>query len=293
MKEAYYCFTVDDVAMEGYSTETHLQNILQFCEEEGVRATFFVVPRFEGRQLQPGGVYARMFADALRAGHELSQHGLDHERFQLGIPPKMVLDLPHEGPARKYLAEHGNEIERSLTVDNLRSLLREGRAILEDAIGQPVAGFRAPCLSVCDALFAALEEEGYAYDSSQVFQKAAWDMLNGVENPEICPIAREMFDSFQTPGRMKTFPLSAEYTWYLTRDNYENFLRLAKHDFDACLAAGVPFVPLCHVSPVQEGDAGCGFDLHRELLAYARRRAEEENMLLRPVTLAELSRVWN
>ena len=276
--------------MEGYSTESHMENVLRFCAEEDIKATFFVVPRFNGERLQPGGEYSKVFRNALQAGHAFGQHGLDHDRFQLGFPPKMILDLPHEGPAREYLAPHRDEIERSLTVDNLRALLREGRTILEDALGQTVDGFRAPCLGICDNLFTALEAEGYAYDSSQCFQRGAWDLING-KDPEICPITREMFDSYQVPGRMRTFPLSAEYTWYLTRDKYDAFLQLAKHDFDACLSAGIPFVPVCHVSPVQEGEADCGFDLHRELLAYARRAAEERGKRFVSTTLSELSRL--
>lgn len=289
MEDVVYCFTVDDVAMEGYSSEAHMANLLQFCDEEDIKATFFVVPRFNGKPLQHGGEYSSLFAESLEAGHALGQHGLDHDRFQLGIPPKMILDLPHEGPARAHFAQHRNEIERSLTLDNLRARLREGRAILEDAIGRSVEGFRAPCLSTCDNLFKALEAEGYAYDSSQCFQKGAWDLINEKENPVICPITRELFDSYQTGGCMRTFPLSAEYAWYLTQSKYDAFLKLAKHDFDACMEQGIPFVPVCHVSPVQEGEGSCGFDLHHELLAYARAAADRAGRRFVSMTLAEAS----
>ena len=278
--------------MEGYSSEEHMENLLQFCAYEEIKSTFFVVPRFNGRQLRPGNEYAGIFNDALQAGHELAQHGLDHERFQFGIPPKMILDLSHEGPAREYLANNRGKIEALLTLDNLKAMLREGRAILEDAIGQPVKGFRAPCLSVCDNMFTALEDEDYVFDSSKCFQKAAWDIINGEENPEICPITRDIFDAMQTPGPMRIFPLSAEYTWYLKRGRFDAFLRLAKQDFDACLKAGIPFAPVCHVSPVQEGDEGAGFDLHRELLAYARETTEQHGMRLVSATMSELASVW-
>ena len=292
MKDVYYCLTVDDVAMDGYCSVEHMENVLRFFREEEAKATFFVVPRFDGRQLQPGGEYAGIFKKALETGHEMTQHGLDHERFQFGIPPKMVLDLSHEGPAREYLANNRDKIEASLTLENLRALLSEGRQILEEVIGRPIEGFRAPCLSVCDNMFAALEAEGYAYDSSKCFQKAAWDIINGDENPVICPITREIYDSCQTPGPMRTFPLSAEYTWYLKRDRFDVFLQLAKHDFDACLEAGIPFVPLFHVSPVQEGDEAAGFDLHRELLAHARKVTEQRGLRLVCTTLSELARLW-
>lgn len=278
--------------MDGYSSEEHMDSLLRFCDEEEIKSTFFVVPRFNGRPLQPGGEYAGIFKKALEAGHELAQHGLDHERFQFGIPPKMILDLSHEGPAREYLAGNRDKIEASLTLENLGPLLREGRQILEEAIGRPVEGFRAPCLSVCDNMFAALEAEGYTYDSSKCFQKAAWDLLNGIEDPETCPITREVYDSSQTPGPMRSFPLSAEYTWYLKQDRFDAFLQLAKHDFDACLEAGIPFAPVCHISPVQEGDDGAGFDLHRELLAHARKVTEQRDMRLVSTTLSELARVW-
>lgn len=290
---AFYCFTVDDVAMEGYSSVAHMNTLLDFLAAEDVKATFFVVPRFNGKPLQPGGEYSKVFADVQQAGHALAQHGLDHDRFQTGIPPQMILDLPHEGPARAHLAAHRDDIERALTVEKLRGVLREGRTILEDVVGSAVDGFRAPCLSICDNLFTALEEEGYGYDSSQCFQKGAWELINGKGNPVVCPITRALFDSYQTAGRMRTFPLSAEYTWYLTRDRYDAFLQLAKHDCDACLSAGIPFVPICHVSPVQEGEGDCGLALHRELLVHVRAAAAAQGKRFVSTTLADLSQQWD
>ena len=87
---------------------------------------------------------------------------------------------------------------------------------------------------------------------------------------------------------MRIWPISAEYTWYLKRDWAGSFLSLAKHDLDACLAAGIPYVPLCHVSPVQEGNADQGVELYRQLLAYARERAEAAGKELVSATLSQL-----
>jgi peptidoglycan/xylan/chitin deacetylase (PgdA/CDA1 family) len=291
MSDALYCFTVDDVGIEGYTTPEHLDNVLELCDEEGIKATFFVVPRPLGKEF-PRGAYAKPLAAVLAAGHAIGQHGLEHGRFDLGIPPKMVLDLPHEGPAREYLASHRHEIEQALGIDKIRGQLREGRKILEDMTGSRVEGFRAPCLSVCDNLFTALDAEGYRYDSSKFFQKAAWDLINGENDPPVCPITREAFDAHQFPGRTRQFPLTAEYTWYLKRDRFVAFLELAKHDCAACLRAGIPFVPICHVSPVQEGEADCGFALHRELLAFARQTARQEGGRLVCATLAEAAQRW-
>jgi hypothetical protein len=201
----------------------------------------------------------------------------------------MILDLPHEGPAREELARHRAEIEARLTVKNIRATLSKGQRLLEDILGAPVEGFRAPCLSVCDNLFTALEEEGYLYDSSKCLQPTGWDILNGRPATPPAPINRARFDACQAGGRMRTLPLTAEYTWYLNTERYAVCLELAKHDFRACLDAGIPFVPVCHVSPVQDG---LGLDFHRKFLGWARAEASRRNVRLVSTTLAEACRQW-
>ena len=293
MNNFYFAVTADDVGMDGYSTPEHLRKLVNFWESEGLKGTLFVVPRWEGREIGESTEYIALLKEIIGRGHEVTQHGLDHTRFQTGVPPKMVLDLPHEGPAREYLAQHRDEIDASHTVDNLRQVLATGRQILEHALDVPMTGFRAPCLSTCDRLFEALQAEGYLYDSSCVFQDTAWAMINDPgTDAEPLPITRERFRRMQTDGAMRVWPISAEYTWYPKREWVESFIRLAKHDLDACLAAGIPFVPVCHVSPVQEGDAGQGFELYRRLLAYAHERAEAAGKQLVSVTLSTLCSQW-
>jgi hypothetical protein len=292
LENAFFCFTVDDVGMPVYSAEGHLETLLEFFHEQEVKATFFVVPRPHGQLFHQGNGYVKLLNRAREAGHAVAQHGLEHDRFELGIPPKMILDLPHEGPAREYLAAHRDDIDRSHGMDNLCKRLREGRNILEDALGREIEGFRSPCLQTCENLPLALEAEGYLYDSSGFMQKAGWDLINGESDPPLCPITRDVFDSHQAGGRIHYFPLTAEYTWYLTRDRFESFRNLAIHDFDACLDAGIPFVQLSHVSPIQEGEDSCGLALYRELLSHARQAAARRGKQLVATTLAELSRIW-
>jgi predicted deacetylase len=288
MPTMYFCATVDDVGLDGYSTPQHLENLLRFWDREGLKGTLFVVPRDHGAAIGETRAYADLLIRAAETGHEIAQHGLDHTRFQTGIPPKMVLDLPHEGPAREYLAGHRDRIEAELTIPNLRSVLAAGRRILESALHRPIRGFRAPCVATCPNLYAALDEEGYRYDSSCVFQTAAWDLINHPDRPVTpFPINRERFDAFQVCRSVRVLPISAEYTWYLKQSSYDAFLRLARHDFDACLAAGLPFVPVCHVSPVQEGDADCGFALYRDLIRYARVQARSRGVTLACPTMAD------
>lgn len=226
--------------------------------------------------------------DAIQRGHEVAQHGLDHDRFEVGIPPEMILSLPHEGPARKYLAENKDKLAAVHTVDKIREKLREGRRIIEDATGRPVHGFRAPALQTCVNLFTALAEENYSYDSSTFLQPAAWSILNNIPyTPH--PITRDDFLKHQKPG-LRELPLTAEYTWYLKQAKFDETDALAAHDFDACLKAGIPFINICHVSPIQEGaNPALGFELYRKLLKYARESARCSNCDIEYQTLAGIA----
>jgi hypothetical protein len=234
---------------------------------------------------RPG--YVELLKQAAGEGHAVAQHGLEHDRFETGIPPRMVLDLPHEGPARERLANDRAAIEDALRTHAIRARLSEGRRILEDALGFEIQGFRAPCLSICDNLFDALEAEGYRFDSSRHLQEAGWDIISNKAPIAFRPITRADFDRAQHPGRMRTFPLTTDYTWYLTRDKFKITMDLARHDFEACLGAGIPFVPLCHVSPVHQGDAGCGCEMYRLLMDFARERVAARGEELHTLNLAE------
>ena len=110
----------------------NVARILDLFDEAGVKATFFTL-----------GWIAERNRTAIRAivdrGHELASHGYDHAR---------VFTL-----SRTEFAED----------------LAKSRAILEDAAGQAITGYRAPSFSI-DArnrwAHEVLAEHGYAYSSS-------------------------------------------------------------------------------------------------------------------------------
>ncbi len=110
----------------------NVARILDLFDEAGVKATFFTL-----------GWIAERNRAAMRAivdrGHELASHGYDHAR---------VFTL-----SRTEFAED----------------LAKSRAILEDAAGQTITGYRAPSFSI-DArnrwAHEVLAEHGYAYSSS-------------------------------------------------------------------------------------------------------------------------------
>lgn len=283
----FFCFTVDDVGLEGYSSESHMNNLLVFCHQQEIRATFFPVPMTQTVPFTKKPEYVCIMREAIACGHEVAQHGIEHDRFEVGIPPSMVLDLPHEGPTRERLRHDRETIEASLKVDLIRRRLAKGRRILEDALCVSVGGFRAPCLQTCGNLYRALEAEGYRYDSSHYLQPTGWDILNGSRSSNFKPISRQTCEQFQQYGKLRLLPLTTEYTWYLTRKQFGMALALARHDFLSCLKAGIPFVPVSHVSPIQEGEDGCGFDLYQQLIAFARETCVGRGETLRFATLTE------
>ena len=282
-----FAFTVDDVALAGYSTPGHLLRLYDFLDEERLPATFFVVP--EGEDGAPAARrpdWAAALAEGLRRGHEFAQHGVAHDRFEVGVPPPMILELPHEGPARKFLAENRGRVERDLTVERIRVRLRRGRATLEDVLGRPISGFRAPALQTCANLWPALAAEGYAYDSSTWFQTAGWDFLNGRMDAPPAAITRAGFVERQKAPGVREFPLTTDYAWFLPAERYAAAFGLARHDAESCFREDVPFVPVCHVSPVMEGE---GLRLWRELLAWMRSAAGDAGAALAPTTLGALA----
>ena len=106
--------------------------LLELFDRAGIRATFFVL-----------GWVAERFPSLVRQiagmGHEVASHGYHHQLLYM------------------------------LTPQQFREDVRSAKATLEDAIGAPVRGFRAPSYSIVESSLWALDvliEEGYAYDTS-------------------------------------------------------------------------------------------------------------------------------
>ncbi len=120
----------DESAELRYPTVTH--EILEHLAARGITGTFFVV----GVVAQDQPALVRAIADA---GHEIALHGYRH------IP----------------LVEHD--------AASFRNDITRGRALLEDIIGAPVVGYRAPTFSLIrETVWATpiLTEAGFAYSSS-------------------------------------------------------------------------------------------------------------------------------
>jgi len=112
--------------------ERNTNRLLESFDRAGVHATFFVL-----------GWVAERFPSLVRliaqTGHEVASHGYHHRLLYTQTPGQFREDV------------------------------RSAKGILEDVIGMPVRGFRAPSYSIVASSLWALDvliEEGYAYDTS-------------------------------------------------------------------------------------------------------------------------------
>lgn len=112
--------------------ERNTETILECLEAHHVKATMFVLGWVAERCPQ----LIRRMAEA---GHEIASHGYGHDLITV------------------------------LTRDQFREDVKRAKAVLEDATGMPVIGYRAPTFTITQETLWALPillEEGYAYDSS-------------------------------------------------------------------------------------------------------------------------------
>lgn len=117
-----------------YPMDLAVRRWIEICAEHQVRSTCFVL-----------GEFARRFPEAIRAlsaeGHEIASHGDTHD------------------------------LVREMSREQFRESLKRSIQTLEDLIGKPVRGFRAPSWSVPPQpqgtwVYEILAECGITYDSS-------------------------------------------------------------------------------------------------------------------------------
>ena len=114
------------------TVERNTRRLLEILDDANVRATFFVLGWVADR-------YPRLVRDIAEAGHEVASHGDRH---------RLVYQQGRGG---------------------LEQDLRRARGLLEDLIGQPVIGYRAPGFSIgprAPWAFDVIRKAGFLYDSS-------------------------------------------------------------------------------------------------------------------------------
>jgi polysaccharide deacetylase family protein (PEP-CTERM system associated) len=111
--------------------EQNTMRMIEILDQRRVRATFFVL----GWVAEKCPQLVRAIAGA---GHEVASHGYGHEPVY------------------------------SLRPSEFKSDVMRSKKHLEDLIGKPVRGYRAPCFSITDWAIPILQEVGFDYDSSAV-----------------------------------------------------------------------------------------------------------------------------
>jgi polysaccharide deacetylase family protein (PEP-CTERM system associated) len=136
--EEYYHATLFQEAVDGVTAglesrvEASTKRVLALLAARGVKATFFVLG-------EVGAAHPAIVREIADGGHEVACHGYHH-------------DLVFEQSPQTF-----------------RAGIRRAKAVLEDAGGQPVVGYRAPSFSIGPTeswAYAVLAEEGFRYDSS-------------------------------------------------------------------------------------------------------------------------------
>jgi polysaccharide deacetylase family protein (PEP-CTERM system associated) len=138
VEEWYHtCLVPDYVHPEGRPSLSHeldwlLPELLETLQEARCTATFFVLGEVAER-------LPRRVREIAEAGHEVGSHGYLHLRASEHSPQAFLNDL------------------------------RRSKALLEDVVGEPVLGFRAPewsLRSLGSSRLPLVEEAGFLYDSS-------------------------------------------------------------------------------------------------------------------------------
>jgi hypothetical protein len=131
--------------------------VVEWLDSRGIRATFFWVPKGKGRPTPEYTDWIRSIHRAERNGHDFQLHGLEHDGcLEFGIPqastrranPKVFEE--YERDRKKWRHEHSRE--------RLRGKLAEGIAIHRQVFAKDPIVFRAPCYGVCPELYEALEK---------------------------------------------------------------------------------------------------------------------------------------
>lgn len=274
MAETLYALTNDDA---GGQEPERFAELLDFMRDQGVPATFFVVPAMRGRPLNEDPVWLRLLERAVSEGHELQLHGYHHGAFEFGVPPAFMLDIMPAERAR-WLSEPeviAAQHQQSLLAD----MLAKGKEILYRALKLEPAGFRSGCLATCDAMYHALAATGIAWSSNQVVNPMGWRYINqdyGAGEPwqrDVPPWP------FRTTAGLMELPMLSEYTWFLQPEDEERHYQLARDDYDrvraggGAFALGTAFVVLSHYYAMT-GKWATGLTVHRRLFEYARGRGE-------------------
>ena len=226
----------------------------QLFDEEGVPASFFVVPRGEGDwRLDRQSEWLATLQDAERGGHDCQLHGLDHANCEFGPYPAMIRALGGNDPEeslRGSTERFGHLWRRDIFVEKLQT----ARDIFHRAFGRWPLVLRTGALSQTPDLYLAAAEVGQQYVSNSVIDPRGWKYIieeyddPGDWDPQVPPGPYWLTDD------VINLPIISEYAWYLTPEKIDPHLALAVEDLGRVYDAGGVFILVCHVQCVGAED---------------------------------------
>lgn len=191
-----------------------VERALAFFETERMPATLFVI----GTHLRDPARAARL-RDAVAAGHAVASHTITHRRLTL---------LP-SGEKRREVVE--------------------SRSLIEDALGAPVEGFRAPGFFLDREVLGLVAEAGYRYDSSLHARGrpvAQWNLHPVAGGTVRLVSGRDTVELFLPPRGPLPFPFHPSYSLVLGAAYFRAGLRLAR-------GGPAPLVLLFHLTDFADG----------------------------------------
>jgi peptidoglycan/xylan/chitin deacetylase (PgdA/CDA1 family) len=278
MEPLLFVITVDDAGLD--MPRDREERSIRFFREQGVPASFFVIPEtMEGRGIGEDAEWIGRARAYEREGFDFQLHGCRHEGFEFGPPEPWMVRIC--GPDMVAAESEGFKSMRHLWTDEaLRGRLDRGMARFREGFGRAPEVFRAGCLAAQADAFRIMAEKGLRFDSNRIVNPRAWDLIAGDTgstrpwDPAVPPRPYRL-----SPG-VTELPCMGEYAWELTETSLPLFTGMAEADMDAVHGAGGIFILMCHQQEVGKED-----DLSRRSLAHifdhARRRHDARFLTLR------------
>lgn len=264
-----FVVTVDDPGGLIQDVQT-LQRVVDFFDQEGVPATFFVVPRGAGGwRVDRAKEWLGAAQQAERRGHNCQLHGLDHAHCEFGPYPDFVYAMGGADPAERRQLDQDN-LGHTWRTEAYIEKLNTAIALFESAFGRRPQAVRTGALSQAPEFYDAVAEVGMRYVSNRVVDPRGWAYIAGKYD------APGDWDPGVPPGpyyitdEVIDLPMSSEYAWKLTPEKIGPHLALALEDLGRVYAAGGVFLLICHVQEVGAEHPHSRTLIHR-LLDAARR----------------------
>lgn len=259
-----FVVTVDDPGGLIQDVET-FQRTAGFFDEEGARASFFVVPRGAGGwRVDREHEWLAAAREIEDRGHDCQLHGLDHGHCEFGPYPAFVRAIGKQAPEERIRAEReqfGHTWCREAYVEKLSTAL----GLFESAFGRRPQVLRTGALSQTAELYDAAADVGMRYVSNRVVDPRGWAYIceeydePGDWDPGVPP------EPYYLTEEVIDLPMISEYAWRLTPEKVDRHLALAVEDLERVYAGDGVFILICHVQEVGAPEPLARALLHRLL----------------------------